>query len=117
MAPRSHTQAGYLHSDEAAKLADVATATWTHNSRDPQSAIPEPTKRCGTCGHWLWRELVVKRYLDAKSAPPAQKTHDAIVRLIDGKRSESDIAFRLGIHWRTVRRHLHGECSCAPLDV
>lgn len=108
----------WLHSTEAAVLAGVQTATWAHAARDPQSAVPQADKRCQACGRWVWSDRAVKRYLRSKvNGATARKAeaaanHEAITRLADGLRTERDIADELGVHIRTVKRHLSGTCAC-----
>lgn len=107
----------WLYAADAAELAGVTADAWRAGSRAERTnaRYPAPTRRCPDTGRPQWREADVRAYLTtrtARGAATGQDTHDAVMALLNGRLTESDIAFRLGLHVRTVRRHLSGQCVC-----
>jgi hypothetical protein len=106
----------WLYSDQAGELALVKGETWARRARDPASRVPAEGRRCPTTGRPQWRTSAVEAYVEQRNRPAAQALHDSIVSSLRDREwtveADRDIAETLGVHPRTVFRHLSGECAC-----
>lgn len=114
--PRASIDDPWLYADAAAELAGVARRTWTTNALPGKpGAIPPAGRRHPQDGHPQWRRSVVEAYVADRARrrhAPAYAIHDRVIASIDGVRTAADIAATLGVHVRTVKRHLSGQCTC-----
>lgn len=105
-----------LYAEECAERAGVLVTSWrSATSANRANRYPRPFDRCPTTGRPRWRESDVTAYLAGRiprGGPAGQRTHDRIVGRVDGRATEADIAAALGLHPRTVHRHLSGQCVC-----
>lgn len=112
----------WLYSDQAAEICGITPAAWRRAAlstptRPAYARVrPEEYRRNPQDGRPQWLRRCVERYRDRPrhdTVTEGQETHRAILAArAEVGRNRQAIATRLGLHPRTIDRHLDGICAC-----
>lgn len=112
----------WLYANEAAEICGITPAAWRRAALSTPARLatarvrPEEYRRHPQDGRPQWLRRCVERYRDRpehNTVTEGQATHRAILAAgtaCDGDRQA--MATRLGLHPRTIDRHLDGACAC-----
>lgn len=114
----------WLYSEQAAEICGITPAAWRRAALSTPARLatarvrPEEYRRHPQDGRPQWSRRCVERYRDRperNTVTEGQATHRAILAqlaIAGGTDARASVAARLGLHLRTIDRHLDGICAC-----